>query len=201
MSPTWHHDVHVNGTVYPTLNRPPEWVHNGGLTELRDLMGLSNHDLLAATAAHELGHALVWLVGGLHVSGLDLTSDGRYSGHAVAVPSGRSDEARPLTIGMAAGERAEDRWLREAGLWTPHRAAAVELGAFTDRAQVLENVTPKPAFGTGGLDYTELHNMADAAVDEVWDRLLFALPRLVRCRAMSGRELAQAAGLPMPSPA
>ncbi|MBQ1163877.1 hypothetical protein KBZ21_41850, partial [Streptomyces sp. A73] len=38
-------------------------------------------------------------------------------------------------VAVVAGERATDRWLREAGLWTEDLAAMAELGASHDRAQ------------------------------------------------------------------
>lgn len=196
MSRTWHHGVTLFGEPYPTRHPVPDRFRVGDVTA-SELMRLTADQRLAVTAAHELGHALTWLAGGLQVTEIALTPDGgRRFGHAAAQPTGRDDEPRLIAIGTAAGERAEDRWLREAGLWTPDRASVVELSASGDRAWLMEHTTPRPTFGTGGdLDFTVLHDMADDALDQIWERLTDVLPLLVRQRVMSGEQLAAHVGI------
>jgi hypothetical protein len=190
---TWYHDAVLFGRPYPTRHPVPEWFRTGAVSA-SDLMGLSPAQALAAQAAHELGHALLWLAAGLDVSRVSLIPEGRLGGSAAVVATGVPDEGRLIAVGTAGGERAEDRWLRRAGLWTPDRAAVVEMTAAQDRAQLLECTTPRPGFGTGGLDFADLHDMADQALDQVWEQLTTALPVLVRSRTMSGARLAAVAG-------
>lgn len=195
---TWHHDAHLFGKPYPTRHRVPERFRIGAVNA-SDLMELTAEQALAARAAHELGHALPWLAAGLDVPRVSLVPQGRLGGHTVVRRTGVSDEARLMALGTAAGERAEDRWLRVTGLWTSDRAAVVELTAVQDRAQLLECTVPRPTFGTGGaLDFADLHDMADQALDQVWAQLTTALPVLVRRGVMSGEELAACTGLPLP---
>jgi hypothetical protein len=198
MSTTWHHDVTMFGEPYPTRNPVPDRFRVGDVTA-SELMALPEEHRLAVTAAHELGHALLFLAGGLRVDRVSVVGDGRTNGHAMVLPTGVPDEARLMAVGTAAGERAEDRWLREAGLWTPDRAAVTELSAHGDRAYLLEHTHPRPRFGTGDLDFSVLHDMADEALDRVWGRLTAVLPVLVRERVMPGEQLAECAGLPLPA--
>ncbi|MEV7602940.1 hypothetical protein AB0O91_36800 [Kitasatospora sp. NPDC089797] len=195
----WHHDVTLFGEPYPTRNPVPDHFRTGDVTA-DELMGLPREQRLAATAAHELGHALLWAAAGLRVGRVSIVDDDHRSGHAMALSTGVPDEARLLAVGTAGGERAEDRWLREAGLWTPDRAAVVELSAHGDRARLLDCTSPRPVFGTGGPDFAVLHDMADEALDRVWGRLMGALPVLVRRQALTGQQLASITGLPLPAP-
>ncbi|MFC8454209.1 hypothetical protein [Kitasatospora sp. NPDC057223] len=196
---TWHHDLNVDGVPYPLRHPLPARFADGDVAA-GDLMELTEEQVLTATAVHELGHAVLWLAGGLRVARISIRPAGRASGHAEMLPTGGGDEARLRAIGTAGGERAEDRWLRKAGLWTPDRAAVVELGACSDRARLLESVSPRPQFGTGGPDFALLHDMADDALDQVWERLTTALPVLLHRQVMSGAQLAACTGLPLPKP-
>ncbi|MFF0409107.1 hypothetical protein ACFYUY_01560 [Kitasatospora sp. NPDC004745] len=198
MRETWHHDVDLFGEPYPTRHPVPEHFRTGDV-DAGELMQLTTEQQLAATAAHELGHALLWLAGGLHVEQVSIVPSGRRGGHATARLTGMPDAPRLLAIGTAGGERAEDRWLREAGLWTPDRAAVVELGAHGDRARLLEWTSPRPVFGGDGFDFAVLHDMADEALDQVWGRLSVAHPVLVRRQVMSGEQLAERVGLSLPA--
>ena len=194
----WYHHVHLYGEPYPTRHPVPARFKVGNVSA-RELMGLTEEQTLVQTAVHELGHALLWLAGGLRVSGIDLTPSGRRGGHAEALPTGVDDEGRLLAVGVAGGERAEDRWLRETGLWTPDRAAVAELSAGEDRAWLMERTTPRPVFGTGdGLDFVVLHDMADEALDRIWGQLTTALSILIRQQGMTGEQLAECTGLPLP---
>ncbi|MEV8100536.1 hypothetical protein [Kitasatospora sp. NPDC085879] len=120
------------------------------------------------------------------------TSTARCPTRPVTGSGGRDDEPRLVAIGVAGGERAQDRWLREAGLWTPDRAAAVELAAYGDRAWLQDRPRSCP-------DLMALHDMADDALDQVWERLTAALPVLLRQQAMSGEQLAECTDLPAPA--
>lgn len=144
---------------------------------------------------HELGHAVVWLAAGLHVVSLGI-GDG-LGGRTECGPIGdRPDGQLGRIIGVVAGERAQDRWLRETGLWTPSRAAMAELGAAHDRALVFaSNPQPIPRFDGGPADYSQLHDLADQALDRIWGHLAAALPALVGQGQMTGQELAAITGI------
>ncbi|MCC3775073.1 hypothetical protein [Streptomyces sp. UNOB3_S3] len=69
-----------------------------------------------------------------------------------------------------AGERAQDRWMREQGLWTPERAWVIERLSAHDRNLVAECLKEcrraELGFGytpAGGLDFAVVHRAADAA--------------------------------------
>ncbi|MBQ1163686.1 hypothetical protein KBZ21_37445, partial [Streptomyces sp. A73] len=77
------------------------------------------------------------------------------------------DKRLGWAVAVVAGERATDRWLREAGLWTEDLAAMADLGASHDRALIFAAAPePRPGFGTGEADYSDLHDLADRALDE-----------------------------------
>ncbi|MFE1321616.1 hypothetical protein [Kitasatospora phosalacinea] len=196
----WHHDnLTVDGIPYTTRYPVPRHLRTGQTTAAEDALGLTEDQMLASTAVHELGHALVWLAGGLHISHISLVPEGSSTGLVKAHLHHTDAETRPLVLGAAAGERASDRWLRETGLWTPGRAAIVEVGARGDRNFVLDHITPRPVFGTGDpgdVDYSVLQDMADAELDLLWDRLMCALPLLLQHRILTGDQLAQHVGLP-----
>ncbi|WP_228183955.1 hypothetical protein [Streptomyces anulatus] len=193
----WHHDVVLeDGTVYPLRHRLEDGPEYGAVNGRA--LGLTAAQSRTGTAVHELGHALVWLAGGLHVTGLAVGTEP--GGRAQCTLRTHTPEHRAArVIGIVAGERAVDRWLRETGLWTPSLAAMAELEAAHDRALVLDATRPRPAFGDGGPDYSDLHHLADQALDTIWDRLLTALPVLVRDGEMTGDRLAARTGLTNPS--
>lgn len=184
----WYHDVVLSdGSVYPLRNRLSEDIR-GDISN--EALGLTGEQSRASTAVHELGHAMVWLASGLHVQylGVGIGSGGQAACTAVAKTP---QELMARITGVVAGERAQDRWLREGGLWTPSLGAVAELGAAHDRAYVFAcDPTPRPGFGDGEIDYSVLHDLADEALDAVWDKVLLALPVLVRRGRMTGDELA-----------
>jgi hypothetical protein len=190
---TWHHNVRrADGTPYPTRNRLEDGPEHGDIDPIT--LGLSQEDSRAICAVHELGHAVVWLAGGIHVASLHL-EDG-FGGQAVCV-SRSLTPTMSLVIGTVAGERAVDRWLRQTGLWTPSLAAMAEVTAAHDRASVFSyDPQPRPGFGDGDVCYSVLHDLADEALDAQWDRILDVLPDFIRTGCMTGDELASRIGLP-----
>ncbi|MEV6696209.1 hypothetical protein AB0M68_03475 [Streptomyces sp. NPDC051453] len=191
----WHYEAALDdGTPYPTRNRL-------GDAQLREAvnpqtLGLSEADSRAIAAAHELGHAVVWMAGGFHVVTLGVGD--AFGGHAEVASAGRK-ATTTLFTGLAAGERAVDRWLRETGLWTPSLAAMAELTAAHDRAAVFEmEPHPRPSFGDGPVDYSVLHDIADEALDRVWAQVMTALPTLIQAGRMTGDQLASHIAIPNP---
>jgi hypothetical protein len=190
----WHRDVRLaDGQPYPLRNRLTEGPVSGDINDR--VLGLTEKQSRMSTAVHELGHAVVWLAGGLHVRYLGVGIGP--GGQAACEPVTRTpEEQMSCVVGAVAGERATDRWLRESGLWTPSLGALAELGAAHDRAYVFAcDPKPRPGFGDGDVDYSVLHDLADEALDAVWIKVMMALPILVRRGQMTGDELADCVGL------
>jgi len=159
------------------------------------VLGLGEADSRAGGAAHELGHAVLWLTHGIHV--VD-----------VGVGVGRAECAQPApglrgawTVAVAAGERAQDRWLREQGLWTRGLGAFAEIGTRADRAAIFAaDPVPRPGFGDGGPDYADLHALADDALDRCRPMILRAIPHLLDAGTMTGDHLAACLETANPAP-
>ncbi|MFB7948956.1 hypothetical protein ACFC6L_29035 [Kitasatospora phosalacinea] len=200
----WYDDLTVNGVPYPTRHPVPPRFRTGtaNARALFTADGLSEAQYTEMVAAHELGHALVWLAGGLHVPGLSTHADGQFGGHTTVKATGAPDECRTQVLGVVAGELAQDRWLRESGLWSEDRAALVETTAVRDRWIALDRITPRPHFGGSGpgSDYTLIQAMAAQHLEHIWPLMATALPLLLRERVLTGRELADHLGLPFAPP-
>ncbi|MCF3104504.1 hypothetical protein IPZ58_23335 [Streptomyces roseoverticillatus] len=107
----------------------------------------------------------------------------------------------PRCITMcAAGERAEDRRLREEGLWTPERAWVAERTAASDRQRVVEVLRADRgmtlSYGhapAGHFNYATVMAAADAALHHLWDRVLSLAAALDQRGQLTGRQAARAA--------
>jgi hypothetical protein len=199
--PVWHDDATVNGLRYPTRNPVPDWADNR-----EDLLAaLTDEQRDHMRAVHESAHAVATLAAGgyVHYAWIRRTNDLRaatdrltggpqYGGHVPAcnVPDG----CNFVTL-MGAGERAEDKWLREAGLWTSTIAAGVELGAYGDRRTVL-NLNPHLGFNGGHDDFLVIHELADAAVTRHWGAITVVAAALAKRLRLTGDEIAALAELP-----
>lgn len=198
MTTVWYRDVRLaDGTTYPLRNRLTEGPLSGEINGRA--LGLTAKQSRMSTAAHELGHAVVWLAGGLHVRylGVGIGPGGQAACEAITQTP---QECMARITGVVAGERAQDRWLRETGLWTTSLAAVAELGAAHDRAYVFAaDPHPRPGFGDSDVDYSVLHDLADEALDAVWPKVMAALPVLTRAGRMTGDELAACVSLTNPA--
>lgn len=194
----WHHGYVVeDGTPFPLRHRLSE--HARRIPELSSrALGLSKQQSELGQAIHELAHGVLWLAHGVHVVSVGV-GVGR-GGLAECDQPRDADQRLGWAIGVAAGERAEDRWLRESGLWTEDLAAMAEIAARTDRANILAaDPQPRPGFGDGGeADYSEFHDLADQALDVHWDRISTVLPLLIMEGQMTGDQLASLVDLPNP---
>ncbi|MFD8226901.1 hypothetical protein ACFV16_22320 [Streptomyces massasporeus] len=194
---TWHDDILINGEPYPTRNHAPDYGPNsdaylGSLTYAqRDVM----------RAVHEAAHAVAVLSGGGYVHDVTTSTTAALrshepTAHGVASGATRVCNLTDMTFAafFGAGERAEDRWLRENGLWTSTLAAGVELGAYGDRKTLLRS-NPHVGFGAGQ-DYVIVHDLADHVLDEHWLRVFAVAGELVTRLRLDGDEVADLAGLP-----
>jgi hypothetical protein len=196
MTVTWHHGFALpDGTPYPLRHVLPDHFADLPYFDHRTV-GLAADQARTAQAVHELAHAVLWMAAGIHVVDAAIgTEEGIATGGPVPPHAGLG-----CAVGLAAGERAEDRWLRETGLWTEERAAVAEVGAHRDRGVILAaDVQPRVTFGGGdGYDYAHLHALADQALSLHWHRILTVAPYLVRATRLTGDEIAAHAGLPNP---
>lgn len=192
----WHHNIGVqnlDGTGHEVF---PTRAHFTGAGTLTELAGFTPGQHLQAVAAHELGHFLVnWKLGGWMFS-ISVQED---TGNTI--PKGvvsfyhpDGNEARPVLVGGAAGERACDRWLREMDLWTPARAVYGELQGSTDREGALQ-ADPTITFDGGPNDYRALQDEADRVLDEVWPLLLRGLEHFRDFAEYTGDEMCALLGI------
>ncbi|MGW3183845.1 hypothetical protein ACWDD9_31710 [Kitasatospora sp. NPDC001119] len=196
----WHFDADTGLTT-----RNPT-VMVDGPTPLYEVLALPDDLLRRAIAVHEAGHVAVALYFGLPFESVwvsdDLGKDPSRPGGAGGVTVSRSFSA-PLydaLVMLAAGERAEDRWLREAGLWTGTRGWAAEAGALGDRDRineaVYENFGEEVTYGTGGdpcRDLAALHDRTDALLDLLWSRVAALADALTQRGQLNWEQAAAAA--------
>jgi hypothetical protein len=126
------------------------------------------HTAVLASAAHELGHALVNKAGGLKVK--DVTVNRRTGAGLCKLRQFDWDNPRLLRawlIGCVAGFEAEDRWLREHRLGHAHRAESrTDFSNFHYHAPVI------------GLSEHTARAKARSALGWHWGRLQRLVPRL-----------------------
>ncbi|MFJ9693432.1 hypothetical protein [Kitasatospora sp. NPDC101183] len=166
------------------------------------ILGLDDDQLRRDIAVHEAGHATLLLFWGIPFEFVEIAADlGKGSGSGGRVAISGTAPFEHVIVELAAGERAEDRWMREVGLWSPQRAFAVEIGACGDRRAI--DTAVRTVHGTGltygtSTDWTRdlaaLHQRADEAVDAVWDRVLTLAEALERNGRLTHEQAAEAAG-------
>ncbi|MFF7764232.1 hypothetical protein [Streptomyces griseorubiginosus] len=156
------------------------------------------------TGVHEAAHAVVYMAAGYQVEHIvlfapdDLTRLGRAAVRYAPASGPWLDWA----VTCAAGERAELRWMRETGRWSPERAWVAERLAWRDRSQVGaayldchgRELTFHGDHDDWG-DYAWVMDRTDEALDRVWDQVLALGCHLARHRRVTGGEAARIAGL------
>lgn len=195
---TWHDGILINGEAYLTRNYSPDYGPNSDA--YLGTLTYGQRDILRAV--HEAAHAVAVLAGGGHIHDARILTTAELVTHEPSDEGIKSGDVRvcnlldstDCAIFLGAGERAEDRWLRESGLWTPTLAAGIELGAYGDRKALL-GMNPHVGFGTGQ-DYVVVHDLADHFVNRHWTRILAVANPLVSRLRLDGDEVADLAGLP-----
>lgn len=192
---TWHDDITVNGTPYPTRHPAPHTNPNSDTY----LGTLSNHQRDTLCAHHEAAHAIASLTAGGHIHHAEITPTAKTLTNITQM-TGRVlgcnlYKGRDYATFYAAGERAEDHWLHQADLWTPTRAVGVELGALHDRRAFLAG-SPNFGFHSDCDNYRLIHDLADELVIQHWDAITAVAQALMKRLHLTGRQVAAVAQMP-----
>ncbi|KJY38133.1 hypothetical protein [Streptomyces sp. NRRL S-495] len=172
------------------------------------ILNLPDPLLREAVATHEAGHAVLALHLGARLTSVSVADDhGR--GPGAPGPAGRVDyepdtaePVRSILLAGAAGERAQDRWLRQADLWTEDRAWVVEILADQDRAVIERTVRlahpDGPTYGVSddpAVDLAALHDHVDVWLHDLWDQVMALAAALNRRGTLTGAQAAAVIGL------
>lgn len=185
-SAPWHVFVDVDGEPYPTRHRSPDRAEPG--------IDLSSRQLDYLRAVHEAGHAIAVLLGKGHLHSAEIVVGVADDATGGEVRACNLADGHAYAVFSAAGERAADRWLREAGLWTPARAVANEVGARGDRQQFLA-INPHVGFGDRDVNYRVVHDLADQALDPHWTAITRVADQLAQRGRLDAAEITKLAGL------
>lgn len=186
----WHTTMDIDGQPYPTRNYAP---NIEGDTDA--CLNLTAPQLDYLRAIHEAGHAITALTGRAHLHSAEIVKGEATTEEGGVTHACNFADGHAYAVFSAAGERASDRWLREAGLWTPERAVAVEVGAHGDRQQFLA-INAHVGFGDREVDYRIVHDLADQTLDEHWAAVVRVADRLVREQHLDADTIVALTGLP-----
>lgn len=186
----WHTSIDVDGQPYPTRNYAPDI--EGGSDAC---LNLTATQLDYLRAVHEAGHAVAVLLGRAHLHSAEIVTGKPVTEEGGVVHACNLADGHAYAVFSAAGERASDWWLREAGLWTPERAVANEVGARGDRHQFLA-INAHVGFGDREVDYRYIHDLADQALDRHWEAVVRVADELVRRQHLDAATIVALTGLP-----
>lgn len=204
----WHHDGsdtdRFREPLYTRYAPPRRWRQGASLYSI---LNLDDVQLRRSIAVHEAGHAVLDLAYGIPVEEAQITEElgkGPGDGPAAWVKTcGEWSVPYMRYAAMcAAGERAQDRWMREQSLWSPERAWCAERTATQDRDQAVEalkhcDMPVRFAHPTGpGVHYRAIQDVADAALDHLWPRVLRVAEALDDAGHLTGAHIAHHAGMP-----
>lgn len=184
----WHLLIDIDGQPYPTRNYAPDI--EGGSDACLNLTAAQLDHL---RAIHEAGHAVAALLGGAHLHSAEIAIGVTGDAAGGEVRACNLADGHGFAVFSAAGERASDRWLRKAGLWTPERAVANEVGARGDRQQFLA-INAHVGFGDRDVDYLMVHDLADQALDEHWKAVLQIADQLAQHGRLDAAQIVAIAG-------
>jgi hypothetical protein len=181
---TWHRNTdHYARAIMPTIGLTRNPVPAAWLTptpvSVDQIMNLTPDQERWMVCTHESAHAVMYMAYGHRVEYIAVHEDQEAHGcKAELVPAPGYGEWWEFALHTACGERASDRWLREAGLWTPERAWAVEREAGEDRARTAEYVElgahREMTYGSAGrehTDYAVIGDQADVMLDRIWSKV------------------------------
>lgn len=196
---TWHDDITINGEPYPT-----RYPLDGDAATSNDCFDdLLDHHRQYLRAVHEAAHAVAGLTANAHIHYAKIARTAELATAApttIGIPGGdvfacNFPEGQTFAVFLGAGERAEDRWLRQNNLWTPRRAVGVELGACADRRTFLAT-NPHFGFGEDRNDYRVVHDLADQLVTDNWTAITAIADILATQLHLTGEQIATLAQMP-----
>ncbi|AWT42580.1 MULTISPECIES: hypothetical protein [Streptomyces] len=200
---TWHADININGQPYPTRHPVPD--HGPNSDAYHGDLTYAQRDHLRAV--HEAAHAVASIAAGGHIHHAKITPTAELATRELSntgIPSGDCSgcnltDGQAVAVFLAAGERAEDHWLHQNKLWTPTRAAGIELGAYSDRQSFLA-LNPHFGFGNDHNDYRVVHDFADQLVTRCWPAITAVADVLAVRLHLTGDEIADLAHMPNGAP-
>jgi hypothetical protein len=210
---TWHRNTDhyarsVMLTVALTRNPVPAAWLSPIPVSVDQIMALTPDQERRMVCTHEAAHAVVYMAYGHRIEYIAVHEDqGEHGCKAEMIPAVAYGEWWEFALHTACGERASDRWLREAGLWTPERAWAVEREAGEDRARTAEYVDlgahAEMTYGSAGrehTDYAVIGDQADAILDRFWPQVLRLAGHLFEHGAVDTVTAERVAGFDLSSP-
>jgi hypothetical protein len=191
---SWHH--------YDRPGHTPLWTRNpappGAGGTLRPILNLPHQHRRRYRAIHEAGHATLFAESGIPFHWVEVD----HSGGQVMTADGPRDLGAQL-VGVAAGERAADRWLHENGLWTPWRGWATEVAGIDDRDHIRQRIRThlgaELTYGTQAdpaRDLEALQAVADRELDRLWPRVLCLAHALDEHGQLTYAQAVEAAAIP-----
>lgn len=181
---------------------PDHWVNTW------EVEALSEQEKLHNTATHEAAHAVLWALAGvpiLDVTVRTMTEAAKGFALGVTVKGPFHAAIYPVLLGACAGERAEDRWLHETGLWNEERAWVVERLARSDRreaATCIREASSRVLTCQSNGEWNDLptiHDHTDKALDDHWASVTALAEALVQKRHLDERQIADIAGITNPA--
>ena len=148
--------------------------------------GLTRHQVRALTAWHEAAHGVIGWTYGLELAYIAIDGSDGVPADAGGYTAWQAESFQHATWQqvawtLAAGERAADRWLREAGLWTPALGWICEYSGEDDRAMAaaLARDLPRPVHVTWGTssslaDWHVICRQTDQLLDARWSAVCAA---------------------------
>jgi hypothetical protein len=171
-------------------------------TFLAEVAGYTVRDKVMNTVVHEAGHAVVYMAAGYHVASIVIPPPDQPSrrGQAEIDYGEASGPWLPVALKEVAGERGEDRWLRETGRWTQGRAWVAEHTAWRDRNfvdHIMRTCHGRELAFNGDLgdegDYAWFTDRTDEALDPLWEQVLTLADYLTEHPYITGDEAARVA--------
>ncbi|GGR05498.1 hypothetical protein [Kitasatospora griseola] len=191
--------------TYSRHPEPASWCCHGHVP------GLDPAAYRRAVSVHEAGHTVIAFHVGMHVKGVEIVECTRDVGCGPRLELGGAVDPGPYELAdseavkqLVAGERAEQRWLREMGLWTQDRGWAAEMGALQDRDAAI----PRLRTFTGSDDlrillgwYATFGDQAEEVLDRHWPAVLAVAEALDEAGELTGDQVAALTDLSNPAPA
>ncbi|MFI1968237.1 hypothetical protein BLA24_20410 [Streptomyces cinnamoneus] len=194
--------------LYTRQPEPRDW-WTGVAESFYSFLDFSDAMLRRSLAVHEAGHAVLNMAFGIPIAEIGVRDDlGKVPSDGFAAwvrTCGNWSVPYVRYLAMcAAGERAQERWMRELGLWTPERAWVVERCASSDRELVADSLRTARGmelhFGdgngtAGGMHYATIQTAADSALAHLWDQVLHLAAAVDEHGRLTGRQAAHHADM------